>query len=97
VEQFERRPNQGASRPRRTARAIADHTTAWCVGQECPTYRGLTNTYEVGDNTDRSLVRKVARAAAEEMMRLLLGYAVAEKRPSATPAPAKPVPDPSLN
>jgi predicted deacylase len=28
--------------------------------------------YEVGDNTDRELIRKVARASAEEMMRLLL-------------------------
>jgi hypothetical protein len=61
------------------------------------TYRIPAITYEVGDNTDRTLVRKVARTAAEEMMRLLLGYAVAEKLPSATPAPAKPVPVPSLN
>lgn len=28
--------------------------------------------YEVGDNTDRALIRTVARASAEEMMRLLL-------------------------
>lgn len=28
--------------------------------------------YEVGDNTDRELIRQVARTAAEEMMRLLL-------------------------
>ena len=28
--------------------------------------------YEVGDNTDRELIRRVARAASETMMRLLL-------------------------
>jgi len=28
--------------------------------------------YEVGDNTDRTLIRAVARTAAKEMMRLLL-------------------------
>lgn len=33
--------------------------------------------YEVGDNTDRALIRKVAQAAAETMMRLLLEEAEA--------------------
>lgn len=30
-------------------------------------------TYEYGDETDRDLIRRLARAAAEEMMRLMLG------------------------
>jgi predicted deacylase len=66
---------------------------AWGYG----TYRIPAITYEVGDNTDRSQVRKVASTAAEEMMRLLLGYPAGEKLPPATPAPAKPLPVPSLN
>ena len=61
------------------------------------TYRIPAITYEVGDNTDRLLVHKVARTAAEEMMRLLLGYSAGEKLPSTTPEPAKPLPVPSLN
>jgi hypothetical protein len=34
--------------------------------------------YEVGDSTDRRLIRDVARTAAEEMMRLLLEEVEAE-------------------
>ena len=39
------------------------------------TYRIPAITYEVGDNTDRALIRTVARAAAAEMMRILLNDA----------------------
>ena len=36
-------------------------------------FGGPLRVYEVGDNTDRALIRSVARTSAEEMMRLLLG------------------------
>ena len=39
--------------------------------------------YEVGDNTDRALIRTVARTAAEEMMRLLLAEVEGEAASSA--------------
>lgn len=42
--------------------------------------------YEVGDNTDRELIRKVARTSAEEMMRLALEEAEAVARGAKSPA-----------
>lgn len=44
--------------------------------------------YEVGDNTDRELIRQVARTAAEAMMRLLLAHVDAVPNGSEVPADA---------
>jgi len=45
------------------------------------TFRIPAITYEVGDNTDRALIRTVARTAAEEMMRVLLSAAAEGRLP----------------
>jgi predicted deacylase len=59
--------------PRYTVRQVAtagDKPTSTKWGYE--TFRVPSITYECGDNTDRVLLRRVARCAAEEMMTLLL-------------------------
>lgn len=48
------------------------------------TFRIPAITYEIGDDTDRSLIRTVAHAAAEEMMRILLSDAADGRLPLAT-------------
>ena len=47
------------------------------------TFRVPSITYEVGDTTDRDLIRTVAHTAAEEMMRILLHDAANRRLPSA--------------
>ncbi len=54
------------------------------------TFRAPATTYEVGDNTARPLIRTVARAASEAMMRVLLSDAAEGRLP--TPAPRQPAP-----
>ena len=55
---------------RRSASAVSKSPTSKKWGYETLGIPSIT--YEFGDNTDRELIRRVSKVAAEEMMRLLL-------------------------